>query len=434
MLMTGMTTAECTALAAYDYPCVRLAWSASEAQQALSALGRLWSRSEGRLGRMHRTMCRDLLDVRVSQVLRETAITTGSPGPCEMMRDLAPRHVHCSRFSSLPDVCRSFRVGQHPCEYTTEGGLCSRSDQAICDRHEAFDMTNRFLRTANASRVPSIEQIRQQCEHAQGLDISVESLAREKATGVIVNGKVLSMDDILYGYETLFQRRLMFSAVTFHRTGMQQNPSDAIAIADLLWRVRPRLMIELGTSGGGSALYFARTMLGYDPEARVLTMDPAQDTVPLVNWNQASMRTFCPHCVPANATGVWSKAVRYLREIPPSALAQAEASRLAEQAMASGGLPVLVMEDSNHEYANVRANIWAYHKFVTPGSYLIVQDTRLGRYTGVTRAVAEFLAGPGKSLFVRDRRPEYFLYSQHAGGFLRRLLPGEKPGEWDQGA
>ncbi len=95
-------------------------------------------------------------------------------------------------------------------------------------------------------------------------------------------------------------------------------------------------------------------------------------------------------------------------------------------------LKVLVMEDSNHQLDVVRANVWAYAPFVTPDSFLIVQDTRAGRFAGPSEATREWLRGPGKGSFVRDRRPEYFLFSQHSGGFLRRVREGEALGEWDQ--
>ena len=77
---------------------------------------------------------------------------------------------------------------------------------------------------------------------------------------------------------------------------------------------------------------------------------------------------------------------------------------------------------------------------VTPGSsYFLVQDTRAGRGTpgdrrGPPRAIEEFLrqqseADPNR--FVVDRKPERFLFSQHAGGFLRKLEAGEHPGTHD---
>jgi hypothetical protein len=67
----------------------------------------------------------------------------------------------------------------------------------------------------------------------------------------------------------------------------------------------------------------------------------------------------------------------------------------------------------------------------------LVQDTRAGRFPGPTKAIAEFLLRQKDfesrgGAFVRDRRPEHFLISQHSGGFLRRLWPNERPGEFDE--
>lgn len=307
--------------------------------------------------------------------------------------------------------------------WSRRGGGLGRISRGLC----------KDSKTLKAQSHREFERLRMLClfPNATQHGVSPDSMAREKSMSVIVNGKLLSVDDIVFGYETLFQRRFMHSAVTSHRVGMQQDPSDAFAIADLLWRVRPRLLIELGTSGGGSAVYYARTMLGYDPHAQVLTMDPAIDTEPLVNWNHAQMDVFCPWCLRANETNVWKRHVTYVNMLPTTAKALDTARRFADSVVASGH-HVVVMEDSNHDYAVVKSNVWAYAKLVTPGSYLIVQDTRLGRYYGPSQATREWLGGPGKGSFVRDRRPEYFLFSQHAGGFLRRLTRDEQLAEWDQ--
>jgi cephalosporin hydroxylase/2-polyprenyl-3-methyl-5-hydroxy-6-metoxy-1,4-benzoquinol methylase len=278
--------------------------------------------------------------------------------------------------------------------------------------------------------------------------IDNRSTTREKNLSVPVNGKILSVDDIVYGYEQLFQLRSMHSEITFHGVAMQQDPSDALAIADLLWRVRPRLLIELGTSGGGSAAFFARTMRGYDPEARVLTIDPAHSTTPLIDWNHFEIRAFCPWCRRANETQIWASAVTFLNAFPQSDAAMGVARRMHGAAVAAG-LPVMVMEDSDHVYEHCMTNIRAYAPLVTAGSYLIVQDTRAGRKYGPTTAVADFLREQARAAacigdrehcsggapaapprFVRDYRPEHFLISQHSGGFLRRLEDGERPCEY----
>lgn len=255
------------------------------------------------------------------------------------------------------------------------------------------------------------------------------SLAPFPSAMLSVNGRFLALDDILFGYEILHESLGMFSTVTFLGVALQQDPLDAFAIGDLLWRVRPRLLIELGTSGGGSALYYARLMMAYDPQAQVLTIDPARGGmagVPLRNWNHAQIAAFCPNCTAAKSHEVWREHVTYLRETPTSETALYTARTLARRAKAEG-LPVLVMEDSDHREEHVETNLNAYAPFVSIGSYLVVQDTRFGRFKGPSQAVSRFLErqerGAGNKLspwFERDRRPEHFLFSQHSGGFLYR--------------
>ena len=89
--------------------------------------------------------------------------------------------------------------------------------------------------------------------------IDASSLTRERELSVHVNGKVLSVDDITYGMEVLFQQRHMHSQVTFMGVGMQQDPNDAIVIADLLWRV-PLVAIGAAATSGPPILYLARAL------------------------------------------------------------------------------------------------------------------------------------------------------------------------------
>ena len=141
---------------------------------------------------------------------------------------------------------------------------------------------------------------------------------RDKSRAVHVNDRIISVDDIVYGYEKLNEADEMYSKTTFQGVAMQQDPIDALAIADLLWRVRPRLLIELGTAGGGSALFYAKAMLAYDPLAKVLTMDPSRQASPLVDWNAKGMRQHCPHCTSASHSAIWERSVTFLRMFPTS--------------------------------------------------------------------------------------------------------------------
>ena len=260
------------------------------------------------------------------------------------------------------------------------------------------------------------------------------SLAPYGSTLVQVNGRNLAVDDILYGYEHWAENIGigMHSTTTFQGIALQQDPLDSFAIADLLWRVRPRLLIELGTSGGGSTLFFAKIMASYDPQAHVLTFDPSDKnrgqslmaSVPLRNWNYRGIESFCSHCTPAKDDPIWRHHVTFVADFPTSDSSLKKAEDYANATLAAG-LPVLVMDDSNHKLQVVKANLRAYARFVTKGSYFIVQDTRMGRFEGTRIAIEEFLAAQHSASsptpkFVRDRRPEFYLYSQHSGGFLHR--------------
>jgi len=229
------------------------------------------------------------------------------------------------------------------------------------------------------------------------------------------SGPALPVEDLVRGYEELFQATKLHSVTRWLGVPLQQDPSDAFAIADLLWRLQPDLVIELGTSGGGSAAFYGHVMNEYNPSSKLLTMDPSDGRLtgtPLVEWNWAEVLVGCGgDCVPSVETRVWRETdiIRYARVRPASAEGVAIA-----RAFASRAKKVLVIEDSNHQEAVVAENLAAYHEFVTPGSYFVVQDTRLG---GPARAIDAFLRG-GDTCYVRDRRPEYYYITQHWGGYL----------------
>ena len=147
-----------------------------------------------------------------------------------------------------------------------------------------------------------------------------------------------------------------------------------------------------------------------------------------MNWNHKQIMAFCPHCAAAKDTDVWRRHVTFVNALPTAHAALALARARANASM-EAGLPVLVMEDSDHREEHVAANMQAYAGLVTVGSYMVVQDTRFGRGvgTGPSRAIARFLeaqqalpAATREWTFKRDRSPEYFLFSQHSGGFLQR--------------
>lgn len=309
----------------------------------------------------------------------------------------------------------------------TEGrarALCyMNNNQKLIDQNgketTVFDLSI-WNKLDGAGQLAAFKQYEQECTDAP-MRVNWKSTVNDRFRRIAVNGKVVSLDDVVFGYERVFQSLELFSSVSWLGVSMQQTPNDAFVIADMLWRLRPDLFIELGTSGGGSAAFWAHVMAQYNPNAKVLTMDPSiqgagsQKSAPLQPWNYGAVKRFCPHCIAANESKAWKRGnIQFLKMFPDSPEALTIASKMASQAKR-----VLVMEDSTHEKPVVLANVKAYGQFVTPGSYLIVQDTRCGRWKPAD-AVAEFLTLPEGARFSVDPRWEYMVFSQHNGGFLRK--------------
>ena len=85
----------------------------------------------------------------------------------------------------------------------------------------------------------------------------------------------------------------------------------------------------------------------------------------------------------------------------------------------------MVVLDSDHRRDHVLAELDAYADFVTPGCYLIVEDTNVNGHPvapefgpGPTEAVERFLDADNR--FAVDQTQEKFLLTFNPGGFLRR--------------
>ncbi|MGH2614216.1 MAG: CmcI family methyltransferase [Thermomicrobiales bacterium] len=173
-------------------------------------------------------------------------------------------------------------------------------------------------------------------------------------------------------------------------------PLDLWIYQEILHEVRPELIFETGTYRGGSALFLASIcdLLG---RGEVVTIDSARQ--------KGRPR----HRRIAYLTGS-STSRKILRQI---------------RRRAKGKSPILVILDSGHGKDHVLAELNAYAPFVTPGSYLIVEDTNLNGHPveadhgpGPAEAVAVFLAE--NDAFVQDDSREKFLLTFNPGGYLRK--------------
>jgi cephalosporin hydroxylase len=175
---------------------------------------------------------------------------------------------------------------------------------------------------------------------------------------------------------------------------LQKCPLDLWVYQELLTEIRPELVVETGSFAGGSALYLASCM-DLMKQGRVISIDIVERQRP-----DHERLTF----ITGSSTD-------------PSVIGQVE--RAAQAAS-----PVMVILDSDHSRDHVLAELRAYAPLVTPGSYLIVEDTNIGRPVetrltpGPHEALEQFLRESAE--FVRDPAREKFFLTFNPGGFLRR--------------
>jgi cephalosporin hydroxylase/RimJ/RimL family protein N-acetyltransferase len=178
-----------------------------------------------------------------------------------------------------------------------------------------------------------------------------------------------------------------------------KNPMDAWVYQEILWDTRPDLIVECGTRFGGSAYYFA-TLCDLLDNGEVLTID--------VDTRYTTRRDH--------------PRVSYLAgsSVDPSILD--EVRRRAE------GKSVMVVLDSDHRRDHVLDELRAYAPIVSPGQYLVVEDTNINGHPvfpnfgpGPMEALREFLAG--NDAFDVDRDREKYLVTFNPCGFLRKKLP-----------
>lgn len=178
-----------------------------------------------------------------------------------------------------------------------------------------------------------------------------------------------------------------------------KNPFDLWIYQEILWDLRPTLIIETGTAFGGSALYFAQ-MLDRRNEGRVITIDlEPHDPTPT-------------HRRLISLTG---------SSTDPRILAQVHA-------LVKPTDRVMVVLDSDHSASHVRAELDVYAGYVTPGQFLVVEDTNING----NPIARDWMGGPGPMTAVRGWLPDHpefepdilaerMMMTFYPDGWLRRV-------------
>lgn len=148
-----------------------------------------------------------------------------------------------------------------------------------------------------------------------------------------------------------------------------QYPQDMVGVQELIWRVRPDLVVETGIAHGGS-LILSASMLALldvsDAIANGSTIDPRQSQRKVIGID-IDIRAHNRAAIEAHPM---ASRIQMLQgsSISPEVVAQVrEAAKSYDK--------VMVFLDSMHSHAHVLSELEAYADLVSPGSYCVVFDT-----------------------------------------------------------
>ena len=192
-----------------------------------------------------------------------------------------------------------------------------------------------------------------------------------------------------------------------------QTPSDMVIMQELLFRLRPKTLIETGVAHGGSLIFYSSilclihgndySVIGIDIDfrphnRRILEKHPLYKNVHVVEGSSTSTTT-----------------IQKVKDLQPDL---------------SGS--VIVVLDSYHGKDHVAKELELYSEFVTVGSYIVVCDTvidildsaeltdkTVSKYNSPKYAIDEFLEKDPR--FVIDESCNKLYISHAHNGFLKKI-------------
>ena len=131
-------------------------------------------------------------------------------------------------------------------------------------------------------------------------------------------------------------------------------PQDMIAMQEIIWDVKPDLIIETGIAHGGSLVYYASLLELIGGDGMVLGVD-------------IDIRKHNRELIEAHPM------FKRIQMIEGSSISQEVANKVKE--VASGKNKILICLDSNHTHEHVLEELKLYAPLTTFGSYCVVFDT-----------------------------------------------------------
>jgi len=180
-----------------------------------------------------------------------------------------------------------------------------------------------------------------------------------------------------------------------------QIPDDAFRIQEVIYTIKPDVIIETGVAHGGSIIFYASlckimgngTVIGVDIEIRPHNRKAVEEheLFPLITLIEGD--------------SISDAVLKQVQQV------------VAEKKV------VLVILDSNHSYAHVSKELGHYSRFVTRGSYLVVTDGSQEYLNQTPRAKREYVNCQTWSYDNPKRATEEFVKRNPAFKIVEPMFP-----------
>ena len=191
-----------------------------------------------------------------------------------------------------------------------------------------------------------------------------------------------------------------------------QLPEDMVRTQEVLYRVKPDVIVETGIAHGGSLIFYA-SLCRVMGRGRIIGVD-----IEIRPHNRKAIEAH--------------ELASCLTLIEGSSVDPGVVSRV--KSLIKPGETVLVILDSNHTKQHVQNELEAYHSLVTPGSYIVATDGSMKDLHDVPRGNKEWIWDhPTAAALEFSQRNTSFVLEQPAWPFNESTLSKNIthwPGAW----
>lgn len=208
-----------------------------------------------------------------------------------------------------------------------------------------------------------------------------------------------------YAHEWWSAKMETFFPSTFLGAPCLQHPGDAWITQEIISETRPEVIVECGRFGGGSTIMWAHLLELLDIDGVVVSIDILDSDLEVMT------------------RPIWKRRVHSIVGSSTDPAVVDEVRGIVDGGPGGESRRTMVILDSDHAEAHVRAELEAYAPMVTPGCYMIVQDgfaaqLEPGHGPGPLEAIRSFLAVDDR--FEVDASRERMMHTLNPSGFLRR--------------